>query len=182
MIAYVFFANGFEEVEALTVVDLLRRAEIKVNMVSITKDLNVTGAHNITITTDSLFEENDFAQADILILPGGMPGTTNLLEHKGLKELLIKSNDNKINLAAICAAPSVFGELGILNKKNAIAYPGFEGKLLGANIIDEPIVVDDNIITSKGLGTAIEFSLKIIEILVGYDISKEIEVGIQYKR
>lgn len=159
-----FFATGYEEVEALTVVDLLRREGIEVNMVSVTGETEVTGSHGITVKMDKLFEEIDDS-ADMLILPGGMPGTTNLKAHEGLVKL-IKSYDAKGKyLAAICAAPTVFGGLGLLQDRHATCYPGMEDGLVGATPLEDNVVCDDHIITSRGLGTAIDFGLAIVGIL-----------------
>ena len=128
----VFFADGCEEIEALTVVDVLRRAGVHTDMVSVTGNLEVTGAHQIVITTDVRFEEMDFADTEMLVLPGGMPGTLHLQEHEGLCTLLQAYDKEKKQIAAICAAPSVLGGLGILNGRKACCYPGFEEKLTGA--------------------------------------------------
>ena len=125
----VFLAEGFEEVEGLTVVDLLRRAGEEVLMVSIGTSLEVTGSHGIKVSADRLFEEADYSDADMLVLPGGMPGTLHLGEHKGLTELLIKFNEADKKVAAICAAPGVFGANGILKGRKATCYPGCEVKL-----------------------------------------------------
>ena len=126
---YIFIADGFEEIEALTVVDLLRRAAIEISMISISGVIEVKGAHNISVLADALFEETDFNDADLLVLPGGMPGTTHLMEHEGLSNLLKEFHKKNKNLAAICAAPSVLGAKGILAGKRATCYPGFESKL-----------------------------------------------------
>lgn len=180
MKAYIFLANGFEEVEALTIVDLLRRAEININMVSITDNINVEGSHSITIVADSLFKQENFSDADILILPGGMPGTKHLMEDEELNLILQKANNKGVYIAAICAAPSVLGAKGILKGKRAVSYPGFEKELLGANVENKPVVIDGNIITSKALGTAIDFSLTIIKTLKGKELAFEIAESIHY--
>ena len=181
--ALIFLAEGFEEVEALTVVDLLRRAEIAVDMVSITDKQMVTGSHKITVEADVMFADADFAGADILILPGGMPGTNNLLAHEGLKEkLLAFAKDASKKVAAICAAPTVLGAHGILQGKNATCYPGHEDKLLGANIRKEPVVVDGDIITSRGLGTAIDFAAAIISAYCGEAKAEEILKAVIYRQ
>jgi len=180
MKAYVFLADGFEEVEAITIVDLLRRAEIEVNMVSITSNINVKGSHGIVIVSDVLFGKKDFADADILILPGGMPGTKHLMEHAGLDLILQRANKNGVFIGAICAAPSVLGVKGILKNKRAVSYPGFEKELIGANVEDKAVVVDGNIITSKALGTAIDFSLTIIKTFKGEKLASEIAKSIHY--
>ncbi len=159
-----FFATGFEEVEALTVVDLLRREDIEINMVSVTGEMEVTGAHGITVKMDKLFEEIDDS-ADMLILPGGMPGTLNLKAHEGLVKLLKAYDSAGKYLAAICAAPTVFGELGMLRDRHATCYPGMEEGLVGATPLVDNVVRDDHFITSRGLGTAIDFALAIVEVL-----------------
>lgn len=178
---YIFLADGYEEIEGLTVVDLLRRAAIEIVMVSVTGNRNVTGSHQITSIADVLFEDVDFADADMLVLPGGMPGTSNLINHKGLDSLLKQFYEKGKTLAAICAAPSVLGMKGLLQGKEATCYPGFEEKLIGANIRNTSVVVDGNVITSKGLGTAIDFSLSIIKYLKGEDEANRIAKVIQYQ-
>jgi len=162
----IFLADGFEEIEGLTVVDLLRRAQIVVDMVSVTTEIIVHGAHQIAVKADCLFDDTDFADSDVLVLPGGMPGTTNLRNHDGLTALLQERNENKQLLAAICAAPGIFGQLGFLKGRQATSYPSVEDQLTGAAICHEPVVQDGHIITSRGVGTAIPFALKLIEILV----------------
>ncbi len=177
---YIFLAEGFEEVEALTVVDLLRRAEIDITMVSIMDTKRVAGAHGITIEADELYDDVNFSQAKMLVLPGGMPGTKYLGEHEGLVTMLKSFNDKNKLIAAICAAPSVLGVNGILKGKKATSYPGFEDKLVDAVVSTDSVVNDQNIITSRGLGTAIPFALKIIERLKGKDTSKSISESIIY--
>ncbi|MDF2486320.1 MAG: hypothetical protein K0R46_2488 [Herbinix sp.] len=177
---YLFLAEGFEEIEGLTVVDLLRRANIDIIMVSITGDIHVTGSHQITTVADALFEELDYSDADMLVLPGGMPGTKNLQEHKGLDHLLREAAYNNKRLAAICAAPRVLGVKGLLQGKRATCYPGNEDSLLGAHVINAAVVHDGNIITSKGMGTAIDFSLSLIKVLKTADEAGRIAQAIQY--
>ena len=176
----VFLADGFEEIEGLTVVDLLRRAGVNVTTVSITKDKTIHGAHGIDVLADQLFEEMDYTKEDMLVLPGGMPGTLHLGEHSGLKELLEKADDERKFLAAICAAPSVFGKYGFLKGRKATSYPGFEEQLTGAEYLTEDVVVSDHIITSRGMGTAIPFSLALIEKLEGTEKAEEIGKSIIY--
>ena len=174
---YVFLAEGFEEVEALTPVDLLRRAGIDTQTVSIGNSLTVTGRSDITVKADLLFEEADPDSADMLVLPGGMPGTRYLMAHKGLENALKKAAASGRYTAAICAAPSVLAAHGILNGKKATSYPGFEGKLAegGASPTDaEEVVTDGTVITSRGAGTAIPFALKLIEVLKGKECAAEI--------
>lgn len=178
---YIFLAEGFEEIEGLTVVDLLRRAGIEVVMVSISGSLQVTGSHKISVLADILFEEADFNDGDMLVLPGGMPGTNHLMEHDGLDKLLKDFHMKNKNMAAICAAPSVLGSKGILAGKAATCYPGFESKLTNATVLNEDVVEDGNVITSKGLGTAIDFSLSIIKKLLDEDTAKKIAGEIMYR-
>lgn len=166
----VFFADGVEEIESITVVDMLRRAGAEVTMVSITGRDMVHGAHGIRFLTDRRFEEipgTEFDSQDMLVLPGGMPGTLALGEHDGLKALLRKFDSEGKYIAAICAAPSVLGRLGLLNGKRATSYPGFEDALKGAEYTCEAAVTSGNIITSRGAGTAIYFALEIIGQLFG---------------
>lgn len=163
--AYVHFAEGFEEIEALTIVDVLRRADIQTAMVSVTGKRQVTGAHGIKITTDIVFEDVNYNEASIVILPGGMPGSKNLKEHSGLAEILKNKSRTNEPIAAICAAPMVLGELGILNGKEAVCFPGIEPHLKGANIKSEPAVKSGNIITGRGPGAALNFSLEIVKLL-----------------
>ena len=169
-----FLAKGFEEVEALTPVDVLRRAKIEITTISIGNSRQVTGAHNITIMADTTFIDHNTDSYDAIILPGGMPGTHNLNAHTGLKELLFQFfKENKL-VGAICAAPLILGELGLLKNKDAICYPGFENHLIGANLLNKTIVRDENIITANGVGAAIPFSLEIVEQLVGLEVAKQV--------
>ncbi len=178
----VFLADGFEEIEGLTVVDLLRRAGGEVTTVSVMGRKEIRGSHKILVQADELFENMEFARGDMLVLPGGMPGTLNLGNHKGLAELLVKWNGMGERIAAICAAPSVLGGLGILNGKEAVCYPGFEEKLTGARTSEKPVVTDGNIITSRGLGTAVAFASELISLLFGSEKALEIEKSVIYTR
>ena len=175
---YVLFAEGFEEIEGLTVVDLLRRAKIETEMVSIMDTKQVKGSHGIEVTADSLFADHDYEDAEILVLPGGMPGTLNLGNHEGLCTLLKKQYEAEKKIAAICAAPSVFGQLGFLNGRIATCYPGFESKLEGAIVLTTKVAVDGHVTTSRGMGTAIDFSLKLIEQIIDINTAMEISEGI----
>jgi len=164
---YVHLAEGFEEIEALTIVDVLRRAGIEVMTVSMTKDKAVRGTHNITVLADSLFENADYSNCEMIILPGGMPGTTNLQAHEGLiKNILSFAKDHKW-IAAICAAPMILGRLSLLEDKQATIYPGMELHLVGAKYSSEKVVVYEKFITGKGPGAAMEFALKIVEVFKG---------------
>ena len=137
---YVFLADGCEEIEALTPVDLLRRAGEDVCTVSIMGRKEVTGSHKITILADETIEEGEFDDGDMLVLPGGMPGTLNLAGNETLAALIRSYDDQGKKLVAICAAPSILGVMGILKDKNAVCFPGFEEKLAGANVLDVPAV------------------------------------------
>ena len=162
----VFLAEGFEEIEAISIIDILRRAEISVTTISVSKGKLVKGAHNIPVQADKLFDDVDFANYEMLILPGGMPGAKNLNEHEGVKEQLKAFAKDKL-IGAICAAPMVLGGMGLLKGKRATCFPGFEPELIDATVTNEPVTVDGNIITGKGPAFAIKFSLQIIEILAG---------------
>lgn len=175
-----FLAEGFEEIEALATVDILRRAEIEVETVSITDSYKVMGAHKIEVMADKLFGEIS-KDADMYILPGGMPGTLNLGAFSPLCELLKKANGEGKFIAAICAAPSVFGELGLLNGKKATCYPGFEEKLLEAEVLSEPVVVSGNVVTSRGAGTAHLFGFKLVEMLKNAETSEDLQKGMLYE-
>lgn len=177
---YVFFADGFEEIEGLTVVDLLRRASLGVHMVSI-GEKKVTGSHGIAIETDMGIDAVAEKEGDILVLPGGMPGTLHLGACEALKEKLLGAEKKGVRLAAICAAPSVLGDLGLLAGKQAVCYPGFEKRLTGASVPEKvPVVTDGHVTTSRGMGTAIPFGLELIRILAGKEAAEEIAKGIIY--
>jgi len=177
----IFFANGFEEVEALTVVDLLRRAGIDVNMSSVTGQKTVTGSHNITISVDSLIEDIDFDSIDMIILPGGMPGTVNLEACKRLQDAIADFDKKGKLLSAICAAPGVYGRKGILSGRKASIFPGLEGELKGANVSYDNVSVDGHFTTSRGMGTAIDFGLAIIERFQGKDAADAMAAKIVYR-
>ena len=170
----VHLAEGFEEIEAINIIDVLRRAEFKVEVVSITGELEVTGSHNIKVTADALFEDIDYSVIDMIVLPGGMPGAANLKAHSGLREQILNFNDSEKPMAAICAAPMVFGNLGLLKEKQATCYPGFEDELHGAIITGEAVAEAGNIITGKGAGVAIKFALKIVEKFKGKEVADEL--------
>lgn len=175
--AFVFFAEGFEEIEALTIIDVLRRADIPTLMISVTDNLPVTGAHGIKVNTDLLFKDADFNDAEILILPGGLPGAHNLNAHEGLKNQLRQFNDKGGKVAAICAAPLVLGGLNILENKSATCYPGFENELHGAKLSTELAVKAGNIITSRGPGTALNFALELVAEIKGKDSADQLAEG-----
>ncbi|MDD3140527.1 MAG: DJ-1/PfpI family protein [Lachnospiraceae bacterium] len=176
----VFLADGFEEIEALTVVDLLRRAEVQVRTISITGKLTVHGAHGIDVLADELFEQAEYDKIDMIVLPGGMPGTLHLLEHPGLEKVIQKFHEKEQYIAAICAAPSILGDRGYLKGRVATSHPSVIARLTGAISTDKEVVQDGHIITSKGMGTAIVFSLKLIEILVDEEKAKTISNAIVF--
>ena len=179
--AYIFFADGLEEIEGLTVVDMLRRANIDISIVSMNDTLQVTGSHQIVITADTLLKDIKAEQADLFVLPGGMPGTTHLAESSKLAEILTQAASRGKYVAAICAAPSVLGGLGLLKGKKATCYPGFESKLTGATCQTEPVVVDGNIITSRGMGTAIPFAAQLVALLKGEKAARDLKKSIVYQ-
>ncbi len=176
----IFMAEGHEEIEALTVVDLLRRAGIDIYMVSITGEKKVTGSHGITTVCDKLIETVNFDDADMLVLPGGMPGTIHLGECELLMDQVHGFNTSKKGLAAICAAPTVFGKAGLLEGKKATCYPGMEADLKGANVSTDAVCHDGHIITSRGMGTAIPFALEIIRTFQGDEAAEKLAKSIVY--
>lgn len=177
----VFLAQGLEEIEGLTVVDILRRAGVEVTTVSISGSKEVTGSHKITVLADDLFENVDFGGLDGVVLPGGMPGTTNLMNHAGVNEVIKSFDKEKKLVAAICAAPSVLGQAGLLKGRNATCYPGFEEKLTGAVTSMDEVVKDGHVITSRGMGTAIPFALALTAYFLGQEKAEELKASIIYK-
>ena len=179
-LVYVFFADRFEEVEALTTVDLLRRADEDVRMVSIMGRKTVTGSHNISVECDMVFEEIG-RTADLLVLPGGLPGTNYLREHRELNHLLMEQYNDGGLVAAICAAPSVLAGLNFLKGRKATSYPGCVDPSQCGQYVEEPVAVDGNVITSRGVGTAIPFALALIEVLEGREKADQIADSIVYR-
>ena len=175
---YVFLAEGFEETEAITIIDVLRRGDLKVDIVSVTGKNEVAGAHGIKVVAEKLFEETSYDDGAMLILPGGMPGTNNLNSHAGLKKLIQSYNEAGKYLGAICAAPLVLGGLGILKGKEAICYPGFEDKLTGATLSENNTAIAGKVITSKGIVSALEFGLAIVKELQGVAIRQKTADGL----
>lgn len=179
---YVFLANGFEEIEAIAPIDVFRRAELNVTTVSVTGDQLVEGAHGIAIAADCLFEELRFEGDFLLFLPGGMPGTLNLEAHEGLKSLLRQQAERGQKIAAICAAPSILGKMGLLKGKEAICYPGFESYLDGATVSAESVVKAGAVFTAKGPGVAIDFALRLVEDLRGKEVATQVAAGMIFNR
>ncbi|MCE1200400.1 MAG: DJ-1/PfpI family protein [Marinilabiliales bacterium] len=163
----VHLAEGFEETEAITLIDVLRRADLRVITVSVTDELLVTGAHGITVKADQHFENTDYTQAEMILLPGGMPGTKNLLNHIGLIAEIKQFHRDRRYIAAICAAPMILGVHGMLAGKKAVCYPGFESYLTDAEVTMDPAMRDGHIITGRGVGTVIPFSFEIVKLLKG---------------
>lgn len=162
---YVFLANGFEETEAICPIDIMLRAGIEVVKVSVSDDLCVMGSHGIAIKADKKINEISLEDQlpELIMLPGGMPGTTNLLMSRPLREMLVYAAENSVPIAAICAAPMILGRLGLLEGKTATCYPGFEDDLTGAKTSKIlRVVTSDNIITASGMGVATQFGLAIV--------------------
>lgn len=178
---YLFLAQGFEEMEGIITADYLRRAGVDVMLVGL-GGKTITGSHGIPVTCDGVLEEMDIQNPEGLLLPGGMPGTTNLYESKKLCELLKKGAEEGCLLGAICAAPSVLGKLGLLQGKKAICYPGFEGELAGATVVDAPAVVCGNIITGKGPGAAMDFGYALASYLKGEAVARQVQEDMQWRR
>ncbi len=178
--ALIFLAPGYEEVEMLTVVDMVRRAGLVIDMVSITDTLEVTSSHNVTVKADKLFKDADFDSAKMIVLPGGIPGTPNLLAYKPLTDKILEFKENGKLLSAVCAAPTVYGELGLLKEHKATCYPGMESKLNCAEHLEDPVVVDGQFTTSRGMGTCIEFASAIITRLKDKKTAEEIKTKIIY--
>ena len=179
---YLFLADGFEDIEALTVVDLMRRAGISIQTVAIGEEKKVETSHGITLFADSVFAECDFSDLDLLVLPGGQPGTRHLSEHQGLCQLLKETAKEGKRIAAICAAPTVLAGLGLLDGRRATSYPGVRSQIEGVcTYLEDPVVVDGNVTTSRGLGTAIDFSLCLIAQLMGQEKADEIAKSIVYQ-
>lgn len=173
---YLFLSTGFEEIEALTTVDLLRRANVSVTTVSMEDSLQVTGSHHIRVEADKLFKDCDFGEAEMLILPGG---SRRLGEFPALCDLLRQHNAEGKEIAAICAAPSILGELGILEGKQATCYPGFES-YLGDSYVGGLVVESQNVITAKGPGLSSDFAFCLIEHLASTEVADEVYDAAQY--
>ena len=181
---YLFLADGFEEIEALSVVDILRRAKIEVTTVGIDKTV-INGAHGIKVTADTQIDNCAFNDISALILPGGMPGTLNLNNNEKLCKLLKDSALKGVLLAAICAAPSVFGNLGLLKGKDYTCYPSFENDIFGGNYTVQKCVVDNSgdfpVITAKGPGAANEFAFAVVDFITnGNTVSENLKNEMQF--
>lgn len=178
---YTFLANGFEEVEALASVDIFRRAGIDIKTVSVTGSEYVESSHGVTVKADLQFgSPADYADADMLLLPGGMPGSTNLNEHEGVRQALIEQHKCGKRIGAICAAPMVLGSLGLLQGKKATCSPGFEKYLTGATYTAELYQEDGNIITGEGPAATLPYAYRILSFFVGEEKSAELQKKMQY--
>lgn len=180
--SFVFLAAGFEEIEALTAIDVMRRAGMNVQTVSITSALQVKGAHGVTVNADLLFDNTLFSNPEWLVLPGGMPGASNLYEFGPLQGLLksqVESKDGRI--AAICASPAVvLGQLGLLKGEKATCYPGFENMVEGATMVDEPVVVSNKFVLGNGPAYALPWALTIVMEALGQEASAKVASGMLY--
>lgn len=181
---YIFLAEGFEELEALTVVDVLRRAGMPIVMVSVNDTPYVTGAHGVTFQADALYTQTRFNDADWLILPGGLPGASNLHKCDALNELLRTHFADGGNVAAICASPAVvLAPIGLLKDRSATCYPGFEKDCLAAGakkMHDSPVIIDRNLITGNGPASAMRFALTIVQQSCGEAKAQEVGSGLLY--
>lgn len=183
--AALFLADGCEEIEALTVADILYRAGIPCTKVSINDTVKVTSSHEVTILADTVVSRLNFEDYDVLVLPGGIPGTPNLAACKPLTDAVTsfsaRGSEGKI-VAAICAAPSILGDLGLLKGKHATANPAFMQAIgdRGANVSTQKVVVDGNLITSRAMGTAIPFALTIVQVLLDADTARKLGEDILY--
>lgn len=176
---YIFLANGFEEVEALTSADVLRRSGIETQIVGIGTEKFILGAHKIKISSDIQIDSVKTENIEGIVLPGGMPGAENLYKEDKLYNIVDYCIENKKIIAAICAAPIILGRMGFLKGKNVCCYPGFENELKGAKISNNPVCVDENIITANGPGASFEFSFEIVKKIKGKDTSERISLLMQ---
>ena len=170
---YMFLANGFEEIEALCPLDLMRRAGLSVTTVGV-GSTEIIGAHGIIVRAD--MADTDFCDPtpEMIFLPGGMPGTLNLAASEVVKKAILTAHETSAYLAAICAAPSILGDMGLLRGKEAICYPGFEDRLVGANVSKDRVVLDGKTLTAAGMGVALDMGLKIVEIFCGEQAARDL--------
>ncbi|SBW04125.1 DJ-1 family glyoxalase III [uncultured Dysgonomonas sp.] len=176
---FIFLTTGFEDIEAIATIDILRRAELNVKSVSLTDSKQVMTSHQVLVTADLMFDQVDFSEAELLILPGG---TVKFNEHENMKKELLAFANKGEKVAAICASPMVLGGLGLLDGKNATCYPGFEQYLKGATLqTDKAVVVDGNITTGRGPGLTIDFALNLVEQLAGKEKRDAVAAGLLVK-
>ena len=177
-LVYVFLAQGFEEIEALAVVDILRRAELEVKTVGVTGEI-VGGSHGIVVACDTVEGVIDPSAAELIVLPGGIPGTLNLEKSAVVKEAIRSAMEDNRYIGAICAAPSILGHMGYLDDREITCYPGFESQMPKAYYTGEKVVVSDNIIMGKGAGAAVDFALKLVEVMVSPVRAKALRESLQ---
>ncbi|MBO7310484.1 MAG: DJ-1/PfpI family protein [Clostridia bacterium] len=170
---YMFLAEGFEEIEALCPLDLLRRVNLDITTVGVGNKF-ITGAHGITVKADIVDTELSYSSLDMIFLPGGMPGTLNLAASDTVINAIKDAYRADAYIAAICAAPSILGDMGLLKGKKAVCYPGFEERLIGAEIPEQNVVLDGKILTAKGMGVALEMGLEIVKIFCGEETAKKL--------
>ena len=175
---FVFLADGFEEIEAITPIDVLRRAGLNVQTVSVMEEQIVAGAHGIPVVADKMFADIHLEDAEMLLLPGGLPGATNLDAHQGLSDMIMAFASEGKALAAICAAPLVFGNRGLLQGKKATCYPGFEKQIPSGIFTDSLVEVGDNIVTGRGPAATLQFAYTLLDCLGGD--SNPLQEGMQY--
>lgn len=180
MKVYVMLADGFEEIEALSVVDVLRRGEVETVMVSIKSDKIILSSHNIPVVADITIEGLEIMPEDMIVIPGGSKGVQKLSESKELQNLLLKHQEQKGLLAAICAGPTIPGKMGFYKGIKATCYPGCEDDLEGAIISKDDVVIDKNFITSQGPATSLAFAFALLSLAKGETASKEIQKGMLY--
>ncbi|MBO4928131.1 MAG: DJ-1/PfpI family protein [Clostridiales bacterium] len=176
----VFIADGTEESECIITVDLLRRAGIETELVSYNSSREVVTSHNVKIITDKAFDEASFEDSDMLFLPGGKKGVANLSVSENVLSAVKDQAQKGKYIAAVCAGPTILGQLGLLEGKNTTCFPGFEDKLEGANCTGEGVVADGKILTGRGLGFSIDLAIKMIEVLEGEDTAQKIKKQIQH--
>lgn len=175
---YVFLADGFEIIEALSPVDMLRRAKIETKLVGVTGEI-VTSSCSVAVKTDMSVDEFDFYDVEAVVLPGGMPGTLNLENNSSVQQIIANASNTNAYICAICAAPSILGHKGYLNEKEATCFPGFENALEGATLSDKYVVCDGKFITARGAGVSVDFGLEIVKQLRSKELSDEIRSQIQ---
>ena len=178
---YEFLATGFEDIEALIPLDIMRRAGVDFKTVSITGDLYVESAHGVSIKADMLIEDADMSDAGLIMLPGGLPGATNLNAHNGVKKAIIEQNARGKMIGAICAAPMVLGGIGLLQGRRATCYPGFEKYLEGAEYTHELCTVDGNITTGEGPAAALPYAYTLLAALTDRQTADQVAEGMMYK-
>ena len=176
----VLLGDGFEEIEGLTVVDVLRRAKIDVESVSIMTEQVITGSRNIKVVADKMFDDIDSDELDMVVLPGGIKGTDNIKAHEGVNKLLLSAKEKGLKIAAICAAPTALGKIGLLKGYKATCFPGLENELTGAECVDNIVITDGYITTSKGPATAMDFALELVKILKDENVLITVKDGLLF--